>query len=553
MTPKLELFQKKILIQGYFAKHPSGFELAPFCKKLNISKKSTIIRKLESLNIINKKYIFPDKVTNKIQNQLDKDSKQCVFLINKKTPKERMSFYAEYIKINYPEKPVLIILPNVKTKNVFEDFFKKTPNFDKNFIFFGTRDSIIQSGNNFSLKIIEDVTNAEYSIEVPFYYNIEKLAIIGSHELSETIILGSYLPSLFSYNELKNGQIKHINKTEINDEKSITPQISFLDMKKEISDHGHSLIPFSIQNIIQEKIRENKKVLLFVNRKGYFNTSVCLKCGHVIRCPICGVSLSFQPSTDKLVCRYCGYSLIRPKTCPECNGGHIKLKSPGTNKIEEFCSSRFQNAPVLRIDKSVKNIPLKDIDDFSIFVGTQKVFQELDFSKIDIVIFLEIDSLLNMPFYQSQEKTLNILSKLFECMISKNESKKIIIPTFIPNNELFQCIKNFHIEDFYNSEIFTRKLFKYPPFYDLLEFSLKHKHKENLEILTNKLKRLLENIIGITIVSDKPLLGRSPFGMYQSSIIIRSKNIVSHHQELACQLDAFKKEEKVRIIIKNLE
>ncbi|MCK5849254.1 MAG: hypothetical protein KAH01_08710 [Caldisericia bacterium] len=555
MIPKIELFQKKKLIQDFFSKHPSGFELTSFCKKLKITKKSTVIKKLESLNIINKEFIFPNKVTNLIQKQFSTDSKQFVFLLNRKTPEDRKIFYAEYINQYYQNKNVLIVLPNVKTKKKFEDFFKKRPGFNSNFIFFGTRDSIIQSGTCYALKIIEDVTNSEYSIEVPFYYNIEKLAIVGSHELSETIILGSYLPSLFSYNEVKNGQIKHLTKYEnhLNETKEIEPKISILDMKKEISDHGYSLIPFSIQNIILNKINENKKVLLFVNRKGYFNTSVCLKCGHVIQCPICGVSLSFQPSTDKLVCRYCGYSIARPKICPKCNGGHIKLKSPGTNKIEEFCSRRFQNTPVLRIDKSVKNILTQDIDDISIFVGTQKVFQELDFSKIDTVFFLEIDSLLNMPYYQSQEKTLNILSKLFECMISNGEPKQIIIPSFIPDNELFQCIKKDHIEDFYDSEISTRKLFNYPPFYDLLEFSLRHKQKDGLQALTNRLKYLLENINGIEIVSEKPLLGKSPFGMYQSSIIIRSKNIVSHHQEMACKLDIFKKEEKIRIIIKNLE
>ena len=229
------------------------------------------------------------------------------------------------------------------------------------------------------------------------------------------------------------------------------------------------------------------------------------------------------------------------------------LRSPGTNKIEDFCKLHFPAAHILRIDRSSPNHTIEEIEKSNLYIGTQKVFQELPFHTIDSVVFLEVDSFLNTPSFSSQEKVLQSITHLYESLMVEDQLRTLYIPTFAPKSELFRSIQTGSLRYLYETELQARKDFHYPPFVDMMEISIHHKEQQVVIEKTKELKEQIKSINGITIVSEKLLVGRSPHGIYQSSIVYRTSNAIEVHKELALHLDETNKTTGIRVHIRNLE
>jgi primosomal protein N' (replication factor Y) len=187
------------------------------------------------------------------------------------------------------------------------------------------------------------------------------------------------------------------------------------------------------------------------------------------------------------------------------------------------------------------------------YIGTQKVFQKLLFPTIDVVIFLEIDSFLNTPSFASQEKVLQSITHLYEALMINDQPRSLYIPTYAPKSELFRCIQSRTLRHLYETELQAREDFRYPPFVDMMEISIHHKEQEIVVEKTKELKEQIKTNNDITIVSEKLLVGKSPHGIFQSSIVYRSNNAIEAHKKIALLLDETNKTAGIRVHIRNLE
>jgi len=83
----------------------------------------------------------------------------------------------------------------------------------------------------------------------------------------------------------------------------------------------------------------------------------------------------------------------------------------------------------------------------------------------------------------------------------KHKRGQVIIKTGDPDHWVIQKIIDHDYEGFYNSEIIERKNFFYPPFYKIIDITLKHKQENTLDAssleLANKLKEAFkERVLG---------------------------------------------------------
>ncbi|MES2122286.1 MAG: primosomal protein N', partial [Chlamydiota bacterium] len=75
-----------------------------------------------------------------------------------------------------------------------------------------------------------------------------------------------------------------------------------------------------------------EQVMLFLNRRGYHTSQMCLSCSHVIQCPHCEMNLTFHLGDNVLACHLCSYQLSPPpRECPQCKKADaFKFKGAGT-------------------------------------------------------------------------------------------------------------------------------------------------------------------------------------------------------------------------------
>jgi primosomal protein N' (replication factor Y) (superfamily II helicase) len=536
--------KNKLKIVKYFETHKDGFKEKNFRIRFKLKKDTKVLINLETNGILEKYFIF-----NKYETSISPKNKKeyGIYILNGLDFESKLRKYNELIEKENIKK-VLIISPD----NLIRSKLRIDNNVDCD-ITFGSKLSIIDVKNSYDLVIIDDLINNEYEITKPFDFDLEKTAIMRAIELGEKIVFSSYIPSVYSFSELKEGRVKHFNKNfEIVNSELKKPELIIVDLKKEIKKHGFFIIPRLINKELNEVLSNNGKSLILVNRKGYYNLLVCKQCGYTVKCPLCSVPLTYHYEYKNLICRYCGHIEYESYICPECGGISIRYTSAGTEKYELDLKTHFKDIKILRIDRN--NFPKNPtkLPEYQIAVGTSLSLELLDMEEIDMVAFMGIDSTLNQPSYKSIEKTLYFLSRVFEKMIS-NKRKKIYIPTFTPYAGIFRYIlKEKFSSDFYISELDTRTELKYPPFVDMYEIEISSKFKDRLPEISKLFYETIKLLKEINLISLKPMLSQNPYGIYRSRIIIKSDNILNSRNQLGIIIDSFRKKEKVEINVRNM-
>ncbi len=109
------------------------------------------------------------------------------------------------------------------------------------------------------------------------------------------------------------------------------------------------LISATLEEKIKTALQSQKKVLLFMNRKGVAKRLQCASCGHVPFCGTCGNYPTVR--VDDLKCERCGAEMWLPKACPACGSPKIGMRGLGGARLEHDLKKAFPEANVARIEK----------------------------------------------------------------------------------------------------------------------------------------------------------------------------------------------------------
>jgi primosomal protein N' (replication factor Y) len=129
-----------------------------------------------------------------------------------------------------------------------------------------------------------------------------------------------------------------------------------------------------------------------------------------------------------------------------------------------------------------------------VLIGTQMVTKGLDFDNVSLVGILDADMLLNRNDFRAFERSYQLISQVAGRAGRKHKRGNVIIQTGDPDNWVIQKIIHHDYIGFYESEIIERKNYFYPPFYKLIEFTLKHKDENTLNQAANEFAKELRNI-----------------------------------------------------------
>lgn len=276
------------------------------------------------------------------------------------------------------------------------------------------------------------------------------------------------------------------------------PVIKIIDLK-EIRKNKKPFQAISVDVFIQIKkaLKEKKKIIIFINRRGLATSIICQECGFVFKCPNCDIPLGFHSKLDKskniLLCHHCNYSTPMPLVCPVCKGYKLKPLGIGIERISEEIKKFIVPAPSFALiegempDEQELNI----FDEFNrgqikILIGTEALLRP-QLETAHLVIVASVDPALCLPDYYSGEKVFFNLLKL------KSLSKeKLIIQTLIPDNKLFKYFIENEEEEFLQEEKKWRKDYLWPPYVQLIKLSLSYKDKVKGEKEAEEIKKRLE-------------------------------------------------------------
>jgi len=403
---------------------------------------------------------------------------------------------------------------------------------DKSYdIIIGVRSSIFLPFRQLGLVIVDEEHESSYKQYDPApRYHARNASIVLAAMHGAKTLLGTATPAIETYFNSQNGKYGFVELKERHQEMEM-PEILVVDTKeayhkKQMEGHFSDILLEKMTKALQNK----EQVILFQNRRGYAPYIECKACAYVPHCKNCDVSLTVHKVFNTLTCHYCGYTEPIPTKCPACGtAGSLSTKGFGTEKIEDEIKLIFPEARVSRMDldttRSKKSYE-KIISDFEqhkvdILIGTQMVSKGLDFESVSLVGILNADNMLNFPDFRSHERAFQLIAQVSGRAGRKYKRGTVILQTSTPDHPIIaQVIRNDYAA-MYTRQTEERKLFKYPPYFRLIQIVLRHKDSKVLNFAAAKMASDLRAVFGDRILGPNiPVISRIQ-NMYIKHILLK--------------------------------
>lgn len=394
----------------------------------------------------------------------------------------------------------------------------------------GARSSLFLPFSNLGLVIVDEEHDSSYKQSDPSpRYNARDSAIMLASLTGAPVILGSATPSIETYHNAVSGKYGLAELRERFGEVKM-PEIIIADTrdaarKKRMVSH---FTP-QLLRTIDEALQNREQVILFRNRRGFSSYIECSDCGWIPSCNNCSVNYTYHKEMNRLMCHYCGSSVIVPVKCSNCGKISMKTVGFGTEKLEDEIKIVFPGAKVARIDQDSTRTKtaFKDIikafeaGQTDILIGTQMISKGLDFENITAVGILNAESMLNFPDFRSHERAFQLMLQVSGRSGRRRKHGKVIIQTSDPENIIIRQVLNNDFRGMYKTQMEERKLFNYPPFCRMIKISIKHREREKLNEYSSLLGDHLKSAFGKRVLGpESPLISRIQL-WYIKNIIVK--------------------------------
>ncbi|MBE3577338.1 MAG: primosomal protein N' [Limnochordales bacterium] len=334
----------------------------------------------------------------------------------------------------------------------------------------GPRSAVFAPVDKLGVIVIDEEHETSYKQEESPRYHARDVARFRCRWHGALLVLGTATPSLETYYEARRGRIQLLQLPQ-----RIAgglPRVTLVDMRKEAATRLGSPFSERLQVRLTEEVESGNQVILFLNRRGTAAFLLCRRCGEVVYCTNCQVSLTYHARPATLRCHYCGAVRAVPKQCPACGeAGGLHLWGVGTERIEAAVQELLPHARVARLDADTTRrrgsfeeilgrFARREVD---VLVGTQMVAKGLDFPHVTLVGVIGADISLGFPDLRSAERTFQLLTQVAG-RAGRAAAGEVIIQTYNPDQYSILLASRQDYQAFYMKEIGLRRLLRYPPF-----------------------------------------------------------------------------------------
>lgn len=375
----------------------------------------------------------------------------------------------------------------------------------------GTRSAVFSPVNNLGLVIIDEEHEPSYKSETSPKYHARDISRYICRKLDIPLVIGSATPAVESFYLAKKGVYKlHTLCTRYNN--NALPETKTIDMTDSVKQGEQSFLSEQLKDAISNTLANGQQVILFLNRRGANTVVGCRSCGFVAKCPNCGISLTYHLANNRCMCHYCGYNIKLFDECPECSSKHIKKLGIGTQLVLSELEKFFPEAKILRMDFDTigsyitygeKLTSFKN-GEYDIMLGTQMVAKGLDFPNVTLVGVINADLSLYVDDFRAGERTFSLLTQVCGRSGRAGKEGSAFIQTYSPDNSIIQFAKMQDYDMYFDYEIKFRKALNYPPFCDIVRFTVSSKKESEAYSDVKKLYEKI-NLLSKTDFKDIPI------------------------------------------------
>jgi primosomal protein N' (replication factor Y) (superfamily II helicase) len=470
----------------------------------------------------------------------DKDLQFLILLPEKTLTPQAIERYRGYF--NHEE--IVVLSSNIPKGQFFANWQQIKSGKAK--IIIGTRMAVFAPIQKLGLIVIDEEQDMSYK---QWDMNPRYDARTVAEKLSEIhvcpIVFGSSTPSVETYHKaiINTYKLLKLPILDIRNTSYISSQqiekiqdAIIVDMRKERLDKNLSCISKKLKSEIAYALKNRLQIILFINRQGMSNFSVCESCKAILNCPKCDRALIYDNSGN-YKCIHCSYRTTIIPSCSSCKGIAFKNIGLGTQKVEREIANLFPDARIARIDsQAIKKASFQEkiYADFSngkidILIGTQMISKGWDLPKVSLVGIIDADNLLSFPDFSTDFKAFQTIVQL-SGRVNRPGAKfpgVVVIQTYQPENKLVKMAAERNWEKFFGLEITERKSLSLPPFSKLIKLVYQDYNFKKMEAEANLVYNSLKKTKNINLSESQDAYVPKIRGRFRKQIVIKYKKEIS--------------------------
>ncbi len=339
----------------------------------------------------------------------------------------------------------------------------------------GARSAVFAPVENLGLIVVDEEHEGSYLSDRNPRYDAREVAASRAKREGAVLVLASATPSILSFARAVRGDhmLLEMHNRVLN---RPLAHVTVVDMREELRLGNTGMFSRELRSRLDSCLSRGQQAMLFINRRGYAPSVVCRKCGHVMGCRDCDVSVTYHSADGLLHCHYCGAKIPFPEKCPECGSRYIRVCGAGTQKVEEEVAKLYPQVEIVRLDidtTSGKDSHRELLDRFRsgaarVMVGTQMIAKGLDFPQVTLVGAVLADLSVNLPDYRAAERSFQLLTQVAGRAGRADSPGEVVIQTYKPDHYAILAAARQDYRSFFNTEFERRRKGLYPPFTTLV-------------------------------------------------------------------------------------
>jgi primosomal protein N' (replication factor Y) len=333
----------------------------------------------------------------------------------------------------------------------------------------GTRLAVFTPLPQLGLIAVDEEHDTSFRQQDGVRYHARDVAIYRARLRDVPVLLGSATPSLESYAQAQRGRYRWLRLSRRAKPRAALPSVQLVPNREPGSLEG---LGSSLRAAIAERLARGEQSLLFVNRRGFAPSLLCVACGWKAMCPRCAARLVVHRDAGALRCHQCGHDERIPAACPECGNRDLFPLGFGTQRLERVLGQLFPGARVMRVDRDstrrsgafaamFRAITSGDVD---ILVGTQMLAKGHDFARLTLVGALGCDNALYSADFRATERLFALLEQVAGRAGRGALPGEVLVQTDFPEHPLFAALVRHDYDRFAEALLAERRGLGLPPF-----------------------------------------------------------------------------------------
>jgi primosomal protein N' (replication factor Y) len=333
----------------------------------------------------------------------------------------------------------------------------------------GTRLAVFAPLPRLGIIVVDEEHDASFKQQDGVRYHARDVAVYRARLRDVPVLLGSATPSLESYAGARRGRYRWLRLPRRAMPGSVLPAVHIVPNRAAASREG--LGPALLAGIAQRLARREQS-LLFINRRGFAPSLLCVACGWKAMCPRCAARLVVHREAAELRCHHCGHAQATPLACPTCGNQDLLPLGFGTQRLERALAELYPAARVLRVDRDstrrrgsfVAMQRAIAADEVDILVGTQMLAKGHDFPRLTLVGVLGADNALYSADFRATERLFALLEQVAGRAGRGALAGEVIVQTDFADHPLYAALVDHDYDRFATALLAEREQLGLPPF-----------------------------------------------------------------------------------------